>query len=75
MENDICSIIVKRMKYNYTNWSKKGGNHLADILAKKYRGKLYEVVEKLRRPSFEEEVLLMYGEIPLSAKASKKDGK
>ena len=53
-----------------------GGNHLAKILAKKCSGKLYEVTERLRRPIFEEEkVEELYGEILMSAKAPKKDGK
>lgn len=39
-------------------------------------GKLYEVTERLRRPVFEEEkVEELYGEILMSAKTPKKDGK
>ena len=76
MENHVWSVIAKRMKHNHTSWSKRGGNHLAKILAKKCSGKLYEVTEKLKRPIFEEEkVEELYGEILMSAKAPKKDGK
>lgn len=76
MENHVWSVIAKRMKHNHTSWSKRGGNHLAKILAKKCSGKLYEVTERLRRPLFEEEkVEELYGEILMSAKAPKKDGK
>ena len=76
MENHVWSVIAKRMKHNHTSWSKRGGNHLAKILAKKCSGKLYEVTEKLKRPVFEEEkVEELYGEILMSAKAPKKDGK
>ena len=46
------------------------------ILAKKYSGKLYEVTERLGKPIFKEEKLEeLYGEILMSAKAPKKDGK
>jgi hypothetical protein len=76
MENHIWSIIARRMKHNHTSWSKRGGNHLAKILAKKCSGKLYEVTEKLRRPVFEEEKAQpLYERIIMSAKAPKKDGK
>ena len=76
MENHIWSIIAKRMKHNHTSWSRKGGNHLAKILAKKCSGKRYEVTEKLRRPIFEEEEALpMYEEILTAAQVSKKEGK
>ncbi len=76
MENHVWSVIAKRMKHNHTSWSKRGGNHLAKILAKKCSGKLYEVTEKLKRPIFEEEkVEELYGAILMSAKAPKKDGK
>ena len=76
MENHVWSVIAKRMKHNHTSWSKRGGNHLAKILAKKCSGKLYEVTEKLKRPIFEEEkVEELYGEILMSAKAPKRDGK
>ena len=76
MENHVWSIIARRMKHNHTSWSKRGGNHLAKILAKKCSGKLYEVTEKLKRPVFEEEqVEELYGEILMSAKAPGKDGK
>ena len=76
MENHVWSVIARRMKHNHTSWSRSGGNHLAKILAKKCSGKLYEVTEKLKRPVFEEEkVEELYGEILLSAKAPKKDGK
>ena len=76
MENHVWSMIAKRMKHGHRSWSKWGGNHLAKILAKKCSGKLYEVTERLRRPVFEEEkVEELYGEILMSAKAPKKDGK
>lgn len=72
----MCSVIAKRMKHNHSSWSRQGGNHLAKILAKKCSGKLYEVTERLKRPAFEEEkVEELYGEILMSAKAPKKDGK
>ena len=75
-ENHVWSVRAKRMKHNHTSWSKRGGNHLAKILAKKCSGKLYEVTEKLKRPIFEEEkVEELYGEILMSGKAPKKDGK
>ena len=38
MENHVWSVIAKRMKHNHTSWSKRGGNHLAKILAKKCSG-------------------------------------
>ena len=64
------------MKHGHRSWSKQGGNHLAKILAKKCSGKLNEVTERLRRPVFEEEkVEELYGEILMSAKVAKKDGK
>ena len=70
------SVIAKRMKHGHRSWSVRGGNHLAKILAKKFSGKLCEVTERLRRPVFEEEkVEELYGEILVSAKVSKKDGK
>ena len=76
MENHVWSVIAKRMKHNHTSWSKRGGNHLAKILAKKCSGKLYEVTEKLKHPVFEEEkVEELYGEILMSAKVPKKEGK
>lgn len=76
MENHIWSIIARRMKHNHTSWSKRGGNNLAKILAKKCSGKLYEVTEKLRRPVFEEEKAMpLYEDILMSAKAPKRDGK
>ena len=76
MENHVWSVIAKRMKHNHTSWSKRGGNHLAKILAKKCSGKLYEVTEKLKHPVFEgEKVEELYGEILMSAKAPKNDGK
>lgn len=55
MENHIWSVIAKRMKHNHTSWSYQGGNHLAKILAKKYSGKLYEVIERVKREVFEED--------------------
>lgn len=76
MENHVWSVIAKRMKHNHTSWSKRGGNHLAKILAKKCSGKLYEVTQSLKQPLFETETVEeLYGEILLSAKAPKKDGK
>lgn len=64
------------MKHNHTSWSRRGGNHLSKTLAKKRSGKPEEVTEKLRCPVFEEEeVEEMYGNILMSAKAPKKDGK
>lgn len=76
MENHVWSVIAKRMKHGHRSWSRRGGNHLAKILAKKCSGKLYEVTERLRRPVFEEEkVEELYGEILMSAKTPKKDGK
>ena len=55
MENHVWSVIAKRMKHGHRSWGRRGGNHLAKILAKKCSGKLYEVTERLRRPVFEEE--------------------
>lgn len=76
MENHVWSVIARRMKHNHTSWSRRGGNHLAKILAKKCSGKLYEVTERLKRPVFEEEkVEELYGEILMSAKVPKKEGK
>ena len=64
------------MKHGHRSWSRRGGNHLAKIPAKKCSGKLNEVTEQLRRPVFEEEkVEELYGEILMAAKAPKKDGK
>ncbi|MGN0397669.1 MAG: UPF0236 family transposase-like protein, partial [Candidatus Fimimorpha sp.] len=76
MENHVWSVIARRMNYNHTSWSRRGGNYLAKILAKKCSGKLYEVTEKVKRPVFEEEkVEELYGEILMAAKAPKRDGK
>ena len=76
MENHVWSVIARRMKHNHTSWSVRGGNHLAKILAKKCSGELEDVTKKLEQPVFEEEkVEELYGEILLSAKAPKKDGK
>ena len=76
MENHVWSVIAKRMKHGHRSWSRRGGNHLAKILAKKCSGKLYEVTERLRSPVFEEEkVEELYGEILMSAKVPKKEGK
>ena len=76
MENHVWSVIARRMKHNHTSWSRRGGNHLAKILAKKCSGKLYEVTEKLKCPVFEEEqVEELYEGILMSAKVPKKDGK
>lgn len=76
MENHVWSVIAKRMKHGHRSWSRRGGNHLAKILAKKCSGKLYEVTERLRRPVFEEEKIEeLYGEILMAAKVAKKEGK
>ena len=76
MENHVWSVIAKRMKHGHRSWSRRDGNHLAKILAKKCSGKLHEVTERLRKPVFEEEkVEELCGEILMSAKAPKKDGK
>lgn len=76
MENHVWSVIARRMKHNHTSWSRRGGNHLSKILAKKCSGKLGEVTKKLGCGVFEEEkVEEIYGEILMSAKAPKKDGK
>lgn len=76
MENHVWSVIAKRMKRGHRSWSKRGGNHLAKILAKKCSGKLYDVTEGLRRPVFEEEkVEELYGDILTAAQVSKKSGK
>lgn len=76
MENHVWSVIARRMKHNHTSWSVRGGNHLAKLLAKKCSGKLEDVTKKLEQPVFEEEkVEELYGEILLSAKAPKKDGR
>lgn len=76
MENHVWSVIAQRMKHNHTSWSIRGGNHLAKILAKKCSGKLEEVTKELAQRIFEEtKVEELYGEILMSAKAPKKDGK
>lgn len=76
MENHVWSVIARRMKHNHTSWSIRGGNHLAKILAKKCSGKLEEVTKELAQRIFEEtKVEELYGEILMSAKAPKKDGK
>jgi len=76
MENHVWSVIAKRMKHNHSSWSKRGGNHLAKILAKKCSGKLYEVTEKLKRPIFTEgKVEELYKEILMPSKVQKKVGK
>lgn len=74
MENHIWSIIARRMKHNHSSWSRRGGNHLAKILAKKCSGKLCEVTEKLK-VFREEEIKEIYEPILLSAKVAKKVGK
>ena len=75
MENHVWSVIAKRMKHNHTSWSKRGGNHLAKILAKKCSGKLYEVTERLKKPLYEEDkVEELYKEILSSGKVPKKEG-
>ncbi len=76
MENHVWSVIARRMKHNHTSWSKRGGNHLAKILAKKCSGRLNEVTERLQKPLFEEETVEeIWENILLSAKTPKKDGK
>lgn len=76
MENHVWSVIARRMKHNHTCWSRRGGNHLAKILAKKCSGKLEEVTRKLQRPVFEEEVVEeLWNDILLSAKVPKREGK
>ena len=76
MENHVWSVIAKRMKHNHTSWSRRGGNHLAKILAKKCSGKLYEVTERLKCPLFvEEKVEELYEEILMPAKVAKRVGK
>ncbi len=76
MENHVWSVIARRMKHNHTSWSKRGGNHLAKILAKKCSGRLNEVTERLQKPLFEEEAVEeIWDNILLSAKTPKKDGK
>ena len=75
MENHVWSIIARRMKHNHTSWSRRGGNHLAKILAKKCSGRLQEVTEKLQRPAFEEEQEeVLYEKIQTAAKTPCKDG-
>lgn len=76
MENHVWSVIARRMKHNHTSWSKRGGNHLAKILAKKCSGKMKEVAERLQKPLFEEETVEeIWENILLSVKVPKKDGK
>lgn len=76
MENHVWSVIARRMKHNHTSWSRRGGNHLAKILAKKCSGRLHEVTERLRRPLFEEETVEeLYGEILMAGRVAKKEGK
>ena len=76
MENHVWSVIARRMKHNHTSWSRRGGNHLAKILAKKCSRKLYEVTEKRKHPAFEEEkVEEIYGEILMSAKRQREMGR
>lgn len=75
MENHVWSVIARRMKHNHTSWSRRGGNHLAKILARKCSGRLHEVTERLRRPLFEEEkVEELYGEILMAGRVAKKEG-
>lgn len=76
MENHVWSVIARRMKHNHTCWSRRGGNHLAKILAKKCSGKLNEVTQKLQKPIFEEVVVEdIWKKILPAAKVPKKDGK
>lgn len=76
MENHVWSVVARRMKHNHTSWSRRGGNHLSKILAKKCSGKLHEVTERRKRPVFEEEKAEeLYGDILMSAKAPRKDGR
>ena len=67
MENHVWSVIAKRMKHGHRSRSRREGT-----IWQRY----CEVTERLRRPIFEEEkVEELYGEILMSAKAPKKDGK
>lgn len=76
MENHIWSTIAKRMKHNHSSWSKKGGNNLAKILAKKCSGRLNEVAEKLRCGAFKRDVIEDLQKKETSAsKAPRRDGK
>ena len=76
MENHIWSIIAKRMKNNHTSWSRRGGNHLAKILAKKCSGRLQEVTQRLTRANFEKEIIEeLQQEILTAGRAPKTDGK
>ena len=54
MENHIWSVVAKRMKHNHTSWSKKGGDNIVKVLAKKSSGKLHEVTECIKHPIFKE---------------------
>ena len=55
MENHIWSIVASRMKHNHTSWSIAGGNNIAKLLTKKCEGRLGEVIDRVRKPLFEEE--------------------
>ncbi len=76
MENHIGSVIARRMKHNHASWSIRGGNNLAKILAKKGSGRLNEVVNKLKKPTFERRIVEQIKAHILSAyEANKKVGK
>lgn len=76
MENHVWSVIARRMKHNHTSWSRRGGNHLSKILAKKCSGKIEEVTKKLQRPVLEEETVEdIWKEILSSAEVPKRNGK
>lgn len=63
------------MKNSHSSWSKRRGNHLSKILAKKYSDKLNEMTDKQKRPmSKERKIKELYEEILMSAKAPKKNG-
>lgn len=76
MENHIWSVIARRMKHNHSSWSRKGGDNLASILAKKCSGRLDEVSGKAETPIFstadEEDIM---GKVIMSCKVPKTDGK
>lgn len=76
MENHIWSIIARRMKHNHTSWTKKGGNNLARILARKCSGRLNEVAAKLKTPVYESvKINEMKEDILSAAKISRIEGK
>ena len=50
MGKHVWGVLVKRMKHGHRRWSRRDGNRLAKILAKKFSGKLYEVTKRLEGP-------------------------